>query len=47
MLKSIKVKQEVYDDLDRLAGKRETYSEVIMRLIEAYKKLMEITEAKR
>jgi predicted CopG family antitoxin len=42
MLKSIKIKQEVYDELERLADKRETYGEVIMRLIKAYKKLMEI-----
>lgn len=43
MLKSIKVKQEVYDALDGIADKRETFGEVIMRLIVAYKKLMAIT----
>lgn len=43
MLKSIKVKQEVYDALDKLADKRESYGECIMRLIKAYRKIMDIT----
>ena len=43
MLKSIKVKQEVYEALDKVAEKRESYGDTIMRLIKAYNELTDIT----
>ena len=46
MLKTIKVKQEVYDSLEGLRRKSETFGECIARLIDAYGKLTAITNVK-
>lgn len=40
MLKSIKVKPLVYESLDRLREKGESFSEVIERLVKAYDGLL-------
>ena len=42
MLKSIKVQHDVYDALDGVRGKNETFGECIDKLIKAYRKLLEI-----
>lgn len=39
MLKTIKVRQEVYNDLEMLRQKNETFGECIARLIKAYRSL--------
>ena len=47
MLKTIKVQQMVYDKLDQLRDKRETFGECIERLIKAYDQIRQITAAKQ
>ena len=42
MLKSIRIQQEVYDSLEAIRGKRETFGECISKLIVTYRKLLEI-----
>ena len=46
MLKSIKVKEEVYDALVIVQNKHETLGECIQRLIKAYIQLCTITAPK-
>lgn len=46
MLKSIKIKPEVYAALERIAERRETFGETIMRLTIAYEGMMQITHPK-
>jgi predicted CopG family antitoxin len=47
MLKTIKVKQEVYDALEILRKDKETKGECIHRLIRAYSALLGIAEPKQ
>lgn len=47
MLKSIKVKPLVYEELDKLREKRESFSETIGRLIRVYKGLLGIVEPRK
>jgi len=37
--KTIKVEDQVYDKLEQIRGKRETFSEVVGRLLDIYDKL--------
>lgn len=46
MLKTIKVKPEVYADLERIQDKRESFSETIARLIQAYDQVQAIRGGK-
>ena len=42
MSKAIKVEDQVYDELDQLRGKGETFSQVIERLLVARLKIFEL-----
>lgn len=42
MSKAIKVEDQVYDDLDQLRGKGETFSQVIEGFLEARSKILEM-----
>ena len=46
MLKSIKVKPLVYEALDRVREKRESFSDVIARLITVYQNVLNIQKPK-
>ncbi len=47
MLKTIKVKQEVYDQLEALRRKNETFGECIQRIITAYSQLTALVAEKQ
>lgn len=44
MDKTIKLKQEVYADLEKIAVRGETYSQVVERLIRVYKTLSSVAD---
>ena len=42
MLKTIKVEDQVHQDLENLRGKRETFSQTVARLIRVYREVHRI-----
>jgi len=44
MSKTIKLEDQVYDRLEQLREKRETFSQVVERLLETYFKLIVLTQ---
>ncbi|MBA7607947.1 hypothetical protein ES703_15117 [subsurface metagenome] len=44
MSKLVRVSDEVYDKLDAIREKRETFSEAVERIIEVYTKMQEVSD---